>query len=97
MQLAAFHITVVEIVDRGEREMYPIAMTIINLGKEYYLSRKSNQWPPVLQSCRLPTEQRGLNSLVVLVVFGFNATLTAKVISWLSVTHMCFLAFSHQY
>ena len=28
---------------------------------------------------------------------GFNATLTAEVISWQSVTHMCFLAFSHQY
>ena len=28
---------------------------------------------------------------------GFNATLTAEVISWRSVTHMCFLAFSHQY
>ena len=32
-----------------------------------------------------------------LVVLGFNATLTAKVISWRSVTHMCFLAFLHQY
>ena len=32
-----------------------------------------------------------------LVVLWFNATLTAKVISWQSVTHMCFLAFSHQY
>ena len=32
-----------------------------------------------------------------LVVFGFNTTLTAKVISWWSVTHTCFLAFSHQY
>ena len=31
------------------------------------------------------------------VVLGFNATLTAKVISWQSMTHMCFLAFSHQY
>ena len=30
-----------------------------------------------------------------LVVLAFNATLTA-VISWRSVTHMCFLAFSHQ-
>ena len=29
-------------------------------------------------------------------VLGFNATLMAKVISWQSVTHMCFLAFSHQ-
>ena len=33
----------------------------------------------------------------MLVVLGFNVTLTAKVISWRSVTHMCFLAFSHQY
>ena len=32
-----------------------------------------------------------------LVVLRFNTTLTAKVISWRSVTHMCFLAFSHQY
>ena len=32
-----------------------------------------------------------------LVVLGLNATLTAKVISWRSVTHMCFLALSHQY
>ena len=32
-----------------------------------------------------------------LVVLEFNATLTAKVISWRSVTYMCFLAFSHQY
>ena len=32
-----------------------------------------------------------------LVVLGFIATLTAKVISWRSVTHMCFLAISHQY
>ena len=30
-----------------------------------------------------------------LVVFGFNATFTAKVISWQSMTHMCFLVFSH--
>ena len=34
---------------------------------------------------------------VCLFVFGFNATLTAKVISWRLVMHMCFLAFSHQY
>ena len=32
-----------------------------------------------------------------LVVLGFNATLTAKVIAWRSVTHMSFLAFSRQY
>ena len=33
----------------------------------------------------------------LLLVLGFNATLTAKVISWRLVTHMYFLAFSHQY
>ena len=32
----------------------------------------------------------------LLVVLGFNASLTAKVISWRSITHMCFLAFLHQ-
>ena len=32
-----------------------------------------------------------------LVVLGFKAILTARVISWRSVTHMCSLAFSHQY
>ena len=32
----------------------------------------------------------------LLVVLQFNATLTAKIISWRSVTHMCFLGFSHQ-
>ena len=31
-----------------------------------------------------------------MVVLGFNATLTTKVISWRSVTHMFFLAFSHK-
>ena len=33
----------------------------------------------------------------LLAVLRFNATLTAKVVSWQSVTHMFFLAFSHQY
>ena len=32
-----------------------------------------------------------------LVILEFNATLTAKTISWRLVTHMCFLVFSHQY
>ena len=32
-----------------------------------------------------------------LVIFGFNATLTARIISWQSMTHICFLVFSHQY
>ena len=32
-------------------------------------------------------------TFMMVVALGFNATLTAKVISWRSVTHMCFLAF----
>ena len=42
---------------------------------------------------------KGLNAIILdgwLVVWVFNATLTAEVTSWRSVTHMCFLAFSHQ-
>ena len=35
--------------------------------------------------------------LVVLIVLGFNTTLTAKVISWRLVMQMCFQDFSHQY
>ena len=31
------------------------------------------------------------------VVLRYNVNLTAKVTSWQSVTHMCFLAYSHQY
>ena len=45
----------------------------------------SNLWPP------------GWGQFWLLVVLGFNATLTAKVISWRLMMHMCFLAFSHQY
>ena len=45
-----------------------------------------------LQNSRLCS--KGISWLDLL---GFNATLTAKVISWRPVTHMCFLAFSHQY
>ena len=41
--------------------------------------------------------RKHLERASLLVVLGFNATLTSKVISWRSVTHMCFLAFSHQY
>ena len=40
---------------------------------------------------------RGIKMIGRLVVLGFNANLNAKVISWRSVTHICFLAFSHQY
>ena len=39
--------------------MYPVAMTIISTGKEYWPSRVSNQQPPVLKSSTLPTELWG--------------------------------------
>ena len=75
------HLTIVETTDSGDTGMNPVAMTIINPRKEYWQSRGSNQRPPVLKSVGW------------LVVLGFKATLTAKVISWRSVTHTCFLAF----
>ena len=45
----------------------------------------------------LSEKEQMLGQIGWLVVLGFNATLTAMVISWRLVTHMCFLAFSHQY
>ena len=51
-------------------------------------TRMSMPWYFVFKNDLTPT---------TLVVLGLNATLTAKVVSWWSVTHMCFLAFSHQY
>ena len=39
------NITIVETMDSGEREMNPVAMTIINPIKEYW----PNQRPPVLK------------------------------------------------
>ena len=43
-------------MNSGERGMNPVAMTIINPGKEYWLNCGSNQGTPVLKSCTLPTE-----------------------------------------
>ena len=45
-------------------------------------------------SLRTSSKIVGINRLVGwLVVLGFNATLTTKVMSWRSVTHMCFPCF----
>ena len=41
-------------------------------------------------------KNKGLFGKGWLVVLGFNTTLTAEVISWRSVTHMCLMSFSHQ-
>ena len=42
-------------MDRDERGMNPIAMTIINPWNEYWLSRGSNERLPVPKSCMLLT------------------------------------------
>ena len=41
----------------------------------------------------IPLSEKGEEKVGLLVVLRFNATLTAKVISWRWVTHTCFLAF----
>ena len=43
----------------SERDINPVAMTIINPGKKYWPSWGLNQHPPVLKSAMLPTELWG--------------------------------------
>ena len=50
---------IVETMDSGETGVNPVAMTIINPRKEYWLGRGSNQRPPVLKSGTLLTEVWG--------------------------------------
>ena len=76
----------------------------------YLPSDWKNEYPSPVMLCSIVSDtrsyqikslakifDRGILIKKLLVVLEFNATLTAKVISWRSVTHMCFLAFSHQY
>ena len=67
---AAGCLTVVETTDSGERGMNPVAMTIINPRKEYWLNRGSNQRPPVLKSAMLPTELWGSAKKVLNIVLA---------------------------
>ena len=53
-------ITIVETINRDERGMSPVAMTIISPGKEYWPSQGSNQRPLVIKSTMLPTWLWGL-------------------------------------
>ena len=53
------NITIVETTLSGEGRRYPVAITIINPRKKYWLSRESNQRPPVLKSTTPPTELWG--------------------------------------
>ena len=55
-----FNITIMEIMDNGERGMNPVAMTIINLRKYIGQAGGSNQRPPVqMPCCTLLAELRG--------------------------------------
>ena len=47
-------------MDTGKRGMNPVSMTTINPRTEYWLSRGSNQRPPVFRSYMLPTDPCGL-------------------------------------
>ena len=68
------HITIVETKDNGEREMNPVAMTIINPRKECWPSGGSNKRPPVLKSTTLLSERWGsaIRSVVRVKPNGFN-------------------------
>ena len=78
---------------------------IVGKGKKWWLNQHFFLFPLCFQKFSSLKSSNLYHTLIILtppegnrlVVLGFNATLTAKVISWRSVTHMCFLAFSHQY
>ena len=53
------HITIAKTTKNGESGINPVPMTTINLRKEYWPSRGSNQRPPLLKSATIPTEQWG--------------------------------------
>ena len=50
------------------------------------------EWVPLTE-----INNRAVGNVDLLIVLGFNSTFTAKVISWRSVTHVCFLVLSQQY
>ena len=60
------HITIVQTTESGGRGMNPVAMTIINPAKEYWLSRRLNQRPPILKSATLQTELWGWQIFLIL-------------------------------
>ena len=73
-------------MESGERGMNSVALTIINLRKEYRPSRGSNQWLPVLKSCALPNELRGSKGLnIVHVVSNFLSFLFSLFCFYLSI------------
>ena len=57
-------------MDRGERGMNPVAMTVINPPKEYWLTRGSNQEPPVLKSATLPMSYGGLAKIILKTILS---------------------------
>ena len=70
--------------------------TLLFFFSNYQLAPLTNATPA------LSTLQFWCGSVILLysgclVLLGFNATLTAKIISLRSLTHMCFLVFSCQY
>ena len=50
------HLTIVKTTDCGERGMNPVSLTAIDPRKEYWLSRGSNQRPPIHNIATLPSE-----------------------------------------
>ena len=82
--------TILTCFSRGERQKYA--------RKKVRLNQESNSQPPGHESDMLTWTGLADSRIGWLVVLGFNATLTAKVISWQSVPHiMCFLAFSQRW
>ena len=98
-QKTNFRLFQTERVCRRQFQIWWKWQNVIQAGRKHCGKRRNcslraiSPFPTVFFKCIFP---RGVKWCYC-VEMGFNSTLTAKVISWRSVTHICFLAFSHQY
>ena len=94
LDLSKFKTLADDKINENEKLKFVLGMAQNILGKEKILVSGIFSYFQNVFKKFLP---QGRCKLGWLVVLRFHATLTAKVISWRSVMHMYFLAFSHQY
>ena len=58
------HITIVERMNSGERGINSVVSTIIKPRKDYWPRPDSNEQPPVLKTCVIPTELHKIGPVV---------------------------------
>ena len=102
-QMTNFRLFQIERLCRRQFQIRRKWQKVIQTGRKHCGKRRNCSlqaicpFPTVFSKGLFPRGVKRCHCVGWLVVLGLNATLTAKVISWRSVTHICFLAFSHQY